>query len=349
MNQKKEVTIYDIAKALNLSASTVSRGLRNHPAIRKETTEKILEKARSMGYQQNTFARNLRKNRSNTLGVVLPRLDSSFQSSVVSGIEKKVNQKGYNLIISQSRESVRKEKTNISTMYSSRVDGLLISLACDTRDLNHLEMFFEKRIPVVLFDRVKQHPHYRCTSVIIDNKKAGYDATSHLVEQGCKRIMFIGANLLCNVYKERYRGFRQALEQHGITDHKELTFIDILNEQTGFYVVERILKMSDPPDGIFAANDSSAVSVICELKRKGIRVPEDIAVVGFNNVHMSRVVEPGLTTIHYPGMEMGEVAASTLIEMLDQDQPVLTRTIVLDHQLILRGSSLKKKEAPVRR
>ena len=191
MNQKKEVTIYDIAKALNLSASTVSRGLRNHPAIRKETTRKIIDKARAMGYQQNTFARNLRKNRSNTLGVILPRLDSSFQSSVVAGIEKKVNQKGYNLIISQSHESVEKEKVNISTMYNSRVEGLLISLACDTRDLNHLDMFFGKGIPVVLFDRVKVDSHYKCTSVVIDNKKAGYDATSHLIEQGCRRIMSV--------------------------------------------------------------------------------------------------------------------------------------------------------------
>jgi LacI family transcriptional regulator len=347
MIQKKEVTIYDIAKALNLSASTVSRGLRNHPAIRKETTRRILEAARTMGYQQNTFARNLRKNRSNTLGVILPRLDSSFQSSVVSGIEKKVNQKGYNLIISQSRESVEKEKVNISTMYNSRVDGLLISLACDTRDLNHLDMFFEKGIPVVLFDRVKEHSRYRCTSVVIDNKKAGYDASAHLIEQGCKRIMYIGGNLLCYVYKERFRGYKQALAEYGLPDDRELTFIDILNEQTGTYAMEKISSMDAPPDGIFAANDSSAVSVMCELKQHGFHVPEDIAVVGFNNVHLSRVIDPGLTTIHYPGMEMGEVAASTLIEMLDQEYPVLTKTILLDHQLIVRGSSLKKKTLPV--
>jgi len=343
MIQKKEVTIYDIAKALDLSASTVSRGLRNHPAIRKETASRILEAARTMGYQQNTFARNLRKNRSNTLGVILPRLDSSFQSSVVSGIEKKVNQKGYNLIISQSRESVEKEKANISTMYNSRVDGLLLSLACDTGDLNHLDVFFEKGIPVVLYDRVKEHPRYLYTSLVIDNRKAGYDATAHLIEQGCRRIMYIGGNLLCQVYKERYEGYNQALEQYGLSDEKGLTLIDILNEQTGIHAVNRILGMNDPPDGIFAANDTSAVSVICELKHQGIRVPGDIAVVGFNNVHISRLIDPGLTTIHYPGMEMGELAASTLIEMLEQDHPVMTKTILMEHQLIVRGSSLKKK------
>ncbi|HDS05998.1 MAG TPA: LacI family transcriptional regulator [Bacteroides sp.] len=349
MNQKKEVTIYDIAKVLNLSASTVSRGLRNHPAIREETSRRIIDTARTMGYQQNTFARNLRKNRSNTLGVILPRLDSSFQSAVVSGIEKKVNQIGYNLIISQSRESVEKERANVATMYNSRVEGLLISLACDTRNLDHLNMFFEKGIPVVFFDRVKEHPRYKCTSVVIDNSQAAFDATEHLVEQGCRRIMFIGGNLLCHVYRERFRGYRKALDEHGLSDDKGLTLIDILNEDTGVYAVKKILEMDAPPDGIFAANDSSAVSVICELKQKGIRVPEDIAVVGFNNVHLSRVIDPGLTTIHYPGMEMGEVAASTLIDMLDRESPVLTKTIVLSHQLIVRESSLKNKTSAVAR
>lgn len=343
MIKKKEVTIYDIAKALNLSASTVSRGLRNHSTIRKETARRIIETARNMGYQQNTFAKNLRKNRSNTLGVILPRLDSSFQSSVVASIEEKVNQKGYNLIISQSFESVEKEKVNISTMYNNRVDGLLISLAQDTGNLDHLAIFLKKGIPVVLFDRVKLDAQYKFTSVVIDNKKAGYDATAHLIEQGCKRIMFIGDNLVCNVYRKRFEGYRNALADNGITVDEELTFIDILNEETGEHAMEKILKMKRLPDGIFAANDTSAVSVICELKNRGIRVPGDIAVVGFNNVHLSRVIDPGLTTIHYPGREMGEVAAATLIELLGQDSPVLTKTIVLDHQLVVRASSMKRK------
>ncbi len=303
--------------------------------------------AQAMGYQQNTFAKNLRKNRSNTLGVILPRLDSSFQSSVVASIEEKVNQRGYNLIISQSFESVEKEKVNISTMYNNRVDGLLISLAHDTRDLNHLDIFLEKGIPVVLFDRVKVDAHSKYTSVVIDNKKAGYDATSHLIEQGCRRIMFIGDNLVCNVYRERFEGYRKALAEQGISHDKELTFIDILNEETGKHAMKKILKMKRPPDGIFAANDTSAVSVICELKKRGIRVPGDIAVVGFNNVHLSRVIDPGLTTIHYPGREMGEIAAATLIEMLGQDSPVLTKTIVMDHHLVVRASSMNKKKYPV--
>ncbi len=343
MISKKEVTIYDIAKALNLSASTVSRGLRNHPAIRKDTIRRVMDAAQSMGYQQNPFARNLRKNRSNTIGVILPRLDSSFQSSVISGIEKTVNQKGYNLIISQSRESGEKEKANIITMYNSRVDGLLISLACDTTNLDHLDRFLKKGIPVVFFDRVKERPNCQCTSVVIDNEKAGYEATEHLIRQGCKRILLLSGNLLSNVYSHRHHGYTQALLQNGLSHDPQLTLLDVLNEESGERTVSRLLQMEQRPDGIFAANDTSAVAIICALKKAGIRVPEDIAVVGFNNVHISRVIDPGLTTIHYPGPEMGEMAASTLIDMLNSDDPVIKKTIVLEHKLIIRNSSLRNQ------
>ena len=268
MSLKKEVTIYDIAKSLKLSASTVSRGLRDHPAIRKETVRRIKEAAQNMGYHQNPFASNLRRNRSNTIGVILPRLDSNFQSSVVAGIEKRVKQYGYNLIISQSRESTEKENVNISTMYNSRVDGLLVSLACDTCNLSHFDLMLRKGIPVVLFDRVKDHPDYQCAKVIIDNVKAGFDATNHLIEQGCRRIMFVSDNPACYVYAERYEGYRQALKDHGMTAEKEYIFITRLDEDSGIRTVDRILGMKERPDAIFVANDTSAVSIIVSLKER---------------------------------------------------------------------------------
>ena len=346
MSLKKEVTIYDIAKSLKLSASTVSRGLRDHPAIRKETVRRIKEAAQNMGYHQNPFASNLRRNRSNTIGVILPRLDSNFQSSVVAGIEKRVKQYGYNLIISQSRESTEKENVNISTMYNSRVDGLLVSLACDTCNLSHFDLMLRKGIPVVLFDRVKDHPDYQCAKVIIDNVKAGFDATNHLIEQGCRRIMFVGDNLISNVYADRKEGYLQAHSTHRIPVDPELSYITTLDEESGGRVVNRLKELRERPDGIFAANDTSAVSVICMLKDRGIRVPEEIAVVGFNDVHISRVIDPTLTTIHYPGEEMGEMAASTLIEILDNPDTVDIKTVVLNHTLIVRKSSLRLHKQP---
>lgn len=347
MTVKKEVTIYDIAEKLRISASTVSRGLRDHPAIRKETVRRIKEAAREMGYQQNAFASNLRMNRSNTIGVILPRLDSNFQSSVVAGIEKTVTRYGYNLIISQSRESWDKENANIGTMFNSRVDGLLVSLACDTCNLNHFENMMRKGIPVVLFDRVKEHPEYACSRVIIDNVKAGKDATTHLLDSGCRRIMFVGDNLISSVYADRHKGYQQALAENGIELNSGLTYVTSLDEQSGSRVLSRIREMDTPPDGIFAANDTSAVSIICELKQAGFRIPEDVAVVGFNDVHIARVVDPPLTTIRYPGEEMGEVAASTLIEILHSTAPVVSKTVVLDHQLIVRKSSLKQVGQPL--
>ena len=343
MTNRKEVTIYDIAKSLNLSASTVSRGLNNHPAIKIETARKIKETAQSMGYQQNAFASNLRKNRSNTIGVILPRLDSNFQSSVVSGIEKIMNQSGFNLIISQSRESVEKEIANTTTLFNSRVDGLLVSLTCDTCNLDHLDKFLNKGIPVIFFDRVMEHPGYSCTKVVINNEGAGFDATNHLIEQGCRRIMYVSDNLTSNVYSDRHQGYKRALKHHHIPTDPELTFVNKLDEDSGVRTFNRYLKYKDPPDGIFAANDTSAVAMITQFKQAGYNVPGDIAVVGFNNVHISRVVDPSLTTVHYPGVEMGEVAASTLIEILNSDGPVITKTVVLDHQLIIRKSSLKSE------
>ncbi len=341
MKSKKEVTIYDIADALNISASTVSRGLRNHPSIRKDTKKRILNVARKMGYQHNTFASNLRKRRTNTIGVVLPRFDSYFMSTVIAGMEKVANQTGYNLIISQSQESVKKETASILTMFNSRVDGLMVSFAYDTENLDHLDIFFKKGIPVIFFDRVYEHPD--CTSIVIDNYKAGYDATTHLIKQGCKRILHLGGNLKRNVYADRYRGYKQALEDNGIPFNENLIIINKLNEQAGIDAVEQIHSINRRPDGIFTANDTSAVAIICRLKQENIRIPEDIAVVGFNNDPVSRVIDPNLTTIHYPGKEMGEIAASTLINKLNTSNAVSLNTVVLHHKLIIRQSSTKKK------
>lgn len=343
MKNHREVTIYDIARKLNLSASTVSRGLRDHPAIRESTICKIKEVAEAMGYQQNTFASNLRNNRSNTIGVILPRVDSSFQAAVVSGMEGVAAKNGYNLLIGQSRESVRRERASIKTLFDSRPDGLLLSLAADTQDLDHLEMFLKKGIPVVLFDRIREHPEFRCTTVVIDNRKAGYEMTSHLLEQGCRRILFISDNRISNVYHERFYGYKEALRENGVPFDPEMAIEDILNEASGKRTVDLIRTMKPMPDAIFAANDVSAAAILSELKNAGIRVPGDMAVAGFNNVQISRVVEPGLTTVHYPGVEMGEVAATTLIEMIQKKPPPVHRHIVLEHQLIIRDSTLRKQ------
>ncbi len=340
MNTKKDITIYDIAKVLNISPSTVSRGLKDHPAIRKDTKKKILSAARKMGYRHNTFASNLRQKQTKTIGAVVPRLDSYFMSSIIAGIEKVANQQRYNLIISQSQESVKKEISSISTLFNNRVDGLLVSLAHDVKNLNHFTILFKKKIPLIFFDRVIEHPN--CISIVIDNYKAGYEATTHLIEQGCRKIAHITGNLHCSVYATRFNGYKKALEDNGIVFDQELVIIDKLNYKGGIDIAQNILSMKVLPDGIFTANDTSAVAIICELKQAGICIPNDIAVVGFNNDPVSKVIYPNLTTINYPGQEMGEVAASTLINLLNNKQPANLNAIVLRHNLIIRKSSMKK-------
>ena len=341
MKQKREITIYDIAKALKISPSTVSRGLNNNPIVNIKTRKKIKKIAEEMGYRQNIIASNLRKKKTNTIGVIIPRFNSYFMSTVISGIEKIANKKGYNLIISQSQESYSKEINNINTMYNSRVDGLLVSLAYDTENMDHFNLFIKKNIPLIFFDRVYECPN--CINITINNKKAGYEATKHLIKQGCKRIIYLSGNLKRNVYNDRYEGYKKALNDSNITLDKKCIIINMLTEETGIEAAEIILKMKQRPDGIFATNDTSGVAAMYQLKKAGLKIPGDIAVVGFNNNPISRVIDPNLSTIDYPGLKMGEIAAKTLINKLENNIKNEMKPIVLKHELIKRESSLRYK------
>jgi len=342
MKNNKEVTIYDVAKALNISPSTVSRGLKDHPHIRKETKKNIIAVAKEMGYQQNKFASNLRQKHTNTIGVVVPKLNSYFMATVIAGVEKITSQNGYGLIISQSQESWKKEISCISTLFNSRVDGLLVSLAFDTKNLDHFNILLNKDIPVVFFDRVADCNG--CMSIVIDNYKAGYEATSHLIEQGCNRIVHIGGNLMRNVYSDRFRGYKQALADNRIEFDQHLVIISDMNGQAGTDAAKKILKMVPRPDGIFTSNDSTAVSAIVELERAGVKIPDEIAVVGFNNEPISKVIKPNLTTIDYPAREIGEISATSLINKLKNSQSANFSTIILKHKLISRQSSIRNGE-----
>ncbi len=337
---EKEVTIYDIAKRLNYSPATVSRALNDHPAIKGNTKDVITSMAREMGYRSNTFASNLRRQRTNTIGVIVPRLNSNFVSCVLAGMEKVANEAGYNLIISQSLESVTKEKANAQTMFNSRVDGLLVSVAYDTEDISHFNAFINKGVPLLFFDRVIATD--QSTSIVIDNMKAGYEATAHLLNQGRKRILHVTGNLKRNVYADRLKGYQQALTEQGIPFDEGLLLVTDLSQEVGVDVAKQIQRMSARPDGLFVTNDLCAVSCMTTLKQAGMHIPDDIAIVGFNNDPVSQVVEPALTTIHYPGREMGEIAAKSLINHLNGLMDMhTTNTIILRSELLIRGSSQK--------
>ena len=341
MDQEKEITIYDIAKTLNISPATVSRGLNDHPAISKKTKKKINETATALGYRSNTFASNLRTKSTNTIGVIVPRLNSNFMSSAIAGMEKVANAAGYNLIISQSLETVKKEILSAKTMFHSRVDGLMVSLAFDTEDISHFEVLIKKGIPLIFFDRVPQHNS--STNIVIDNHQAAYDATKHLIDQGCKRIVHIAGNLKRNVYADRLHGYEQALADCGIEQDPSLVLLNSLSIDAAPEATQYILNLDPQPDGVFAANDAVAVGCIQALKLAGIKIPEDIAVIGFNNDPLCKVIEPNLTTIDYPGREMGELAATTLINQLTGKGDINVSRLVLRSELIIRESSQKIK------
>ncbi len=337
----KEVTIYDIANALKVSPATVSRALNNQPSISEKMKKKIKNKAESMGYRANTFASNLRTKRTYTLGVIVPRLDSNFMSSTLAGIEKIANESGYNLIISQSFESAKKEIANTITMFNSRVDGLIVSLAADSIDFTHFKRFLEKKIPVLFFDRVCDKPG--CVNVVIDNYKMGFAVTEHLIEQGCNRIMHIAGNRNRNVYFDRYNGYKSALEKNNIPFDPSLVVETGLSIDDGIKIAEMILDMKIKPDGIFISNDACAAGCMSTLKNNNIRIPQDIAIAGFNNDPITRLVEPKLTTVDYPGYEMGEMVAKLIIDHLNGNTNLsVTNSLVMKAELIVRDSTIKK-------
>lgn len=342
MTGKKDITIYDIAKVLGLSPATVSRGLKDHPAINSKTRKRIMDTAREMGYRSNSFASNLRMQKTHTIGIIVHELKSQFISSVLAGIEKITTEAGYDLIIGHSSETYRKEAANVHNLFHKRVDGLIASLAFDTRDMEHFDPYVQKNIPIVFFDRVEEYPYG--TRVVIDNVKAGYEATAHLAAQGCRRIAHITANLGRNVYAGRLKGYQQALADYGLPYEENLVLVNDLSEAAAIRSAKQILAMDPRPDGVFATNDFFAAVFLQTLKENGVRVPEDIAIVGFNNDVITRIIQPKLTTISYPGEEIGEQAARSLLDQLSgQPSARTTDTIIVRSELIIRESSLHRK------
>jgi LacI family transcriptional regulator len=341
MKDRTEVTIYDIARKLNISPATVSRGLNNHFSVSKKTQKQITDTAKSMGYRSNLFAKNLRRQKTRTLGVIVHTLNSNFIASVLSGIESVANKAGYNLIISQSQESQEKEILNVDTMFNRMVDGLIVSLAFDTTDVGHFDSFFEKNIPVVFFDRISFGKS--STNVVIDNFKAGYEVTTHLISQGCKKIAHITGSLTRNVYADRMKGYQLALSENNIPFDEQCVIVNNMDEQSAIEAAKKLIAMDRIPDGIFIANDNCAAVCMQTLKDAGYSIPKDIAIVGFNNDIISRVVNPKISTVNYPGQQMGETVANALVNHLEGKANLdATSTIIIKSDLIIRESSLRK-------
>ncbi|UGU14518.1 LacI family transcriptional regulator [Sinomicrobium kalidii] len=343
MKAKKEITIYDIAKKLKYSPSTISRALNDHESISKKTIGAIKKAAKEMGYHPNSLAASLRNNRSKTIGIMISRINRPFISSLISGIEEYARKSGYNVIISQSNDKYENEVVNAQTQYNSRISGLIVSLSMETRKLDHLQQFMDQGIPIVFVDRVPDELDVH--KVIIDNYAAGYKATQHLIEQGCKRIAHFAGAQHRNVYRERKKGYMDAMKDHNIPlDDKLIIGFKTLSFEEGEKVTRKLLDLPEPPDGIFSANDTAAVSAILHAKKRGVKIPEELAIIGFNNDPIASIVEPGLSTITHPAIKMGELSAQRILQHAKEDyDSTITEITVLPTELLIRDSSDRKK------
>ena len=345
MNKKKSFTIYDLARKLNYSPSTISRALKNHHSISEKTIEIVKKAAEEEGYRPNILAASLRSNQSKTIGVLVTRINRPFISSLISGIENAASKEGYNILISQSNDVYKNEVTSAKALFDSRVCGIIASLGMETESINHFKQFSKMNIPVVFVDRVPAD--FKSYTVVIDNYTAAFNANTHLIEQGCKRIAhFAGAQHL-NVYRDRKKGYVDALVKNGLTvDDSLIITMKSLSAEEGEAATEQLMQITNPPDGIFCSNDTTAVSAILTLKKMGIKIPEEVAVIGFNDDPISSIVEPALSTVSHPAMEMGELCTQRILQhvLKKEGTPKIAERSVLDTHLIIRASSNRKNK-----
>lgn len=337
--QTNKVTIHDIAEALKIDSSTVSRALNNSPRVTARTKKNILDKAHEMGYQRNVLASNLRKQKSNTVGVIVPRISRHFFSSAISGIEETAFEGGYNVMICQSLESLERERNLVQTLVSNRVDGIIMSISMETLDYEHLEIARNSGIPIVFFDRHCEIPENN--NVLLDDFQGSFMATDHLISKGCKKIAHLSGPKSLKLYLNRFNGYKHALEKNNIPFDPKLVITSKLMQEDGMESAKKILEMPERIDGIFSANDVAAIGAIQYLKGKDVNMPEEIAIVGFSNGPASAVIDPSLTTIDQSGDKMGKSATELLFKQIQGKDSTRTeaQTIILEPSLIERDSS----------
>lgn len=332
----ESVTIKDIAKLLGISKSTVSRALSEHSDVNIETRKKILEVAQKLNYQPNTIALNLKQQRTNTIGIIIPETMNRFFSKAIAGIQRIANLAGYNIIICQSDESLVAEKNNLRSLIGARVDGILISVSEETDNGDHFDLLLQKKIPVVFFDRIVKD--LNTSKVVTDNYEIAREGTEHLIEQGCKRIAWISGPQHLNNSKDRLQGYMDALTKHGIPVQEEYIIKSHFNGGNVEQYTNYLLNLPHLPDGIFAINDYAAIEMIHHIKRRGLQIPKDIAILGFNNERIGRFVEPSLSTIDLSAYDLGSVAAEVLIHQIKHPEHPIRERLVKS-SLIVRESS----------
>ncbi|AUP78673.1 LacI family DNA-binding transcriptional regulator [Flavivirga eckloniae] len=338
MSNKKKSTIKDIANVLNISPAAVSKALHNDSRISEKTKKAVRQVAKNLNYQPNHLASALRKGKSNLVGVIVPRTNSNFFSSVIQNMEEELNKEGYNIIITQSNESYKKECNNIDALLFTQVDGIIASMANETTDLEYYEKIKSKGIPLILFDRGEND--LNVDYIGINDYDSSHLIVNHLVEQGCKRIAHIGGFKRTRIFNNRIRGYIDALKKHDLPLENELLIESSLTTEDGREKMIRLLALENRPDAVYVAGDYAALGALQVLNEQHIKVPEDIALVGFGNEPFTAMVTPTITSINQHSSEIGKQAAKTFLE--HSKKSVVKQTlnkIILDAELIVRDSS----------
>ena len=340
---KRQVTLADLAKELGISTATVSRALKNYPDISKETKERVLSLAKQWRYTPNTIAASLRNKESHIIGVIIPEVVNQFFSTVITGIMEVAYNAGYRVMICQSNEDYDKEVADAKALLNNRVDGVLVSVAHGTHNFDHFREFKQAGVPLVFFDKICNEIT-NCSKVVVDDREGSYTAVDHLIQQGYKRIAHIHGPLSASNSSNRMNGYLDALKAHDLPFEDSL-LIDggNLTYEYAFELGKKIAVESAHPDAIFAVTDIVAIGVMTGLKEAGKKIPHEVAVVGFNDWFMCRVVDPPLSSVFQPGIKMGRKAAELLLQEISQEKAGRTpayETVVLPTDLKIRSSTL---------
>ncbi len=337
------ITISDIARALNLSASTVSKALNDSYEISEKTKKLVLEYARDNNYRPNPIAQSLKKGRSKSIGIVVSTIDNQFFSQVINGIESVAYSEGYNVIITQTHESFELEVMNVNHLTYRSIDGLLISLSTETQNVEHLQKLHNQGLPIVFFDRVSDAIDTH--KVTADNFKGAYDATWHLLNSGYKNIAHITSPAHTSITRERFAGYKKALQDKGIAINENFIKYckhggkDVAETEAA---LNELLTLKEKPDAIFTASDRITTTVLSILRKLKVNIPNEVALIGFTNTALADVLNPPLSAVYQPAFEMGIKATQMLLSIIKSKRPVTEfENVVLPTELFIRESTLR--------
>lgn len=336
-----QATIHDIAAKLKLGVATVSRALNNHPSVKETTRKAVLQAAQKLHYHPNKVARSLRLGNTKIVGVIIPSAEINFFGSVVHGIEKVMSENGYNVLLYQSNELYEFEKKAVETFLRSQVDAVLASISKETINLDHYAMLKRRNVPLILFDRANDS--LAVPSVVVDDYLGGFNATQHLIQMGCRRIAHIGGQQHVTNFNQRLKGYIDALNTNNIPVQDDLIVYGKVSVESGRACMEQLLPQQ--PDGVFAVEDFTALGAMQAIKNAGIKIPEEVAIIGFANEAFGEYLTPSLSSINQQTVRMGEATARLFFDLQQQRPGIKTAAvkITLEPELVIRQSSLKQK------